>query len=170
MPYFPKSILTINNTALDFVMKNFTYRLKDSKNGDDSYYKTNRLALELMIIHGPQVTNGSVSKLKNFDDEYTPAMFTTYNYQFGRGSHDSASFLGYLQWKPVTYTSGGRTSTSSQQVNLADTSGVTSFDSSVPDGLALAVFGQRASNVTLVYLVFGTSGDDSALSTPYLTW
>lgn len=174
LPHFPKSILTVNNTAFDIVIKNFTYRLKDSNNRDKSfYYNTNRLAIELMIVHGPQVANGSVSRNKHFDDEYTPAVFTTYQYEFGMDSRAPSSHLGYLQWKPVSYTSSGRASTSSQQINMADTSNVL-FNASLPMGLASALFGKlctgKLCNVTLVYMVFGTSGDDSALSSTYLTW
>ena len=171
LPYFPKSILTVNNTAFDIVIKNFTYRLKDSNNKDESFfYSTNRLAIELMIVHGRHVANGSVSRSMNFDDEYTPSVFTTYQYEFGRGPQASSPHLGYLQWKPVSYTSPGRASTSSQQINMADTSNV-SFHDALPKGLASALFGKLPPrNITLVYMVFGTSGDDSALSPTYLTW
>lgn len=154
------------------MIKNFAYRLKDTNNGDKAFfYKTNRLALELKIVHGPQVANGSVSSKMNFDDEYTPSVFSTYQYEFGRSLHGPSLPLGYLQWKPVSYTSSGRASTSSQQINMADTSAV-SFNDSLPEGLASALFGHLPGprNVTLVYMVVGTTGDDSALSPGYLTW
>jgi hypothetical protein len=100
----------------------------------------------------------------SLDDEYTPSIFRTHNYKFG------GTDGGYLQWKPISYLTPDRKSTSSQQVNLKYSTNASGID--IPYGLASELFNvlDLAGNVTTTYLVFGTEKDDNSPNPEYLTW
>lgn len=119
--------------------------------------------LEAFLIHGPHVENGSVFKNFSRDDEYTPSVFNTFNYLFG-----SNLDKGFLQWKQISYLSPARKSTSSQQVNLV---GAGNTMVTIPLSLASALYNSStASNITNVFMVFGTEGDDNSMNPNYVTW
>lgn len=156
MPYFPGTVFTENSTTFDLEIQNFSYQLSTSKK------PSSRLALELLLVHGPDTLNGSVSVTRTIDDEHTPSVFQTFQYLFGD------SHIGYLQWKPISYQSSDRASTSSQQANVvfADESTI----DPLPPSLASALFNSSTVNVTRMFMVFGSSGDDSYLNSNYMTW
>lgn len=153
----------------DVISENYPYSQVNSKS---------RLALEVLIIHGENVENGSISLGKSSDDEYTPSVFTTFTYNTsGKDqTHYSPSTGGYAQWKPISYQSSGRKSTQSQQVAILPTADVPACEVGVlPRGLASALFGSEVSNktvgnVTRWLVVFGTPGDENYINTTYNTW
>lgn len=163
LQYFPKTLFTENSTVFDVVSENYPYSPDIDKG---------RLALEVVVIHGENVQNGSVSLSKSSDDEYTPSVFTTYTYSAG-GNH---SMGGYAQWKPISYQSAGRKSTESQQVAVVPTAHVDECEVLVvPRGLASALMGSNISsetvgNVTRWLVVFGTPGDENYINSAYNTW
>jgi len=156
LPYFPGTVFTENSTTFDLEIQNFFYRLSTSKK------PSSRLALELLLVHGPDTSNGSVSVTRTIDDEHTPSVFQTFQYLFGD------SHIGYLQWKPISYQNSDRASTSSQQANVVFADGST-IDP-LPPSLASALFNSSTVNVTRMFMVFGSSGDDSYLNSDYMTW
>ena len=137
-------------------------------------YNTSRLALEVMLVHGANVKNGSILLNQTNDDEYTPSVFSTFTYNTSGKLSNSSSLGGYAQWKPISYQSEGRKSTSSQQVTVVPTAHVPECEvQEVPEGLATALFGsslQNVSNVTRWMVVFGTPGDDTYINPTYNTW
>lgn len=160
LPYFPKSLFTENSTTFDLIVEHFPYKLQYS----DSAYPGGRLALELLLVHGPNTSNGSIEMSRTIDDEHTPSVFQTLAYRFGFGKK------GYLQWKPISYQTSSRASTKSQQANYVYASGTACNVSQLPPSLASALFDIHMVNATWLFMVFGTAGDDSALNSTYTTW
>ena len=132
---------------------------------------TSRVALEMLLVHNLNTPSGNVTMSTTVDDEYTPSVFDTFQYRFGKDPVSNET-TGFFQWKPISYQTGGRKSTSSQQANIAYASNKTQEEyASIPNGLASAVFEpSTVSNVTLVYIVFGTSGDETWNHSSYMTW
>ena len=119
--------------------------------------------MDATLVHGPNTINGSLCKNFSKDDEYTPSVFNTFNYLFGSDSN-----RGFLQWKQISYLTPKRKSTSSQQVNLI---GGDNVGTAIPHSLASALFNDStASNITTVFMVFGTKGDDNNMNPDYVTW
>lgn len=167
MKYFPKTQFTDTSAVFDIVSENYLYAHRNAYS---------RLALEMILIHGPNVKNGSITMEKTPDDEYTPSVFTTYTYHTtGKNlSHQNASAGGFAQWKPISYQSSSRKSTESQQVTVMPTGHISEcVVKEVPHGLASALFGNNVShvgNVTRWFVVFGTPGDESYINSTYNTW
>lgn len=163
LSYFPKTLFTDTSTVFDVISEKYPYS-PDISNG--------RLALEVVVIHGRNVQNGSISLGKSSDDEYTPSVFTTCTYNAGR-NHSTG---GYAQWKPISYQSSGRKSSESQQVTIMPTAHVDECEVTVvPRGLASALMGsnissQTVGNVTRWLVVFGTPGDQNYINSTYNTW
>lgn len=162
LSYFPKTLYSENSTTFDFVFRNFEYS-NISRNKKDSNLKYGRLVLEMLFVHG-QLKNGSVKERFSKDDEYTPSVFITNNYLFG----GNGTFDGFLQWKPISYLSGSRKSTQSQQANLINGE---IGDVDIPPSLAYALYGsENAGIVQPVYMVYGTGGDDNNPNADYVSW
>lgn len=124
-----------------------------------------RLVLEMVLVHGDNLTSGSIQQVFSRDDEYTPSIFRTYNYLFG----DSSDKEGFLQWKPIAYLSSKRKSTSAEQATLV--LGAPVVNITFPPSLASALFNEdTVSNVTTVYLVMGTEKDENNPNPLYVTW
>ena len=130
-----------------------------------------RVALEMLLVHNHNTSSGNVRMDSTVDDEYTPSVFDTFQYLFGKKpvSNETA---GFFQWKPISYQTAGRKSTKSQQANVAYASNETQVEHArIARGLASALFEpSTVSNVTLLYIVFGTSGDESWNQSSYMTW
>lgn len=158
--YFPKTLYTENSTTFDLIVENYPYTMTPS-----------RVALEMLLVHNQNTPSGNVSMDSTVDDEYTPSVFDTFQYLFGKDPASNGT-PGFFQWKPISYQSGGRKSTKSQQANVAYASNETQEEhASIARGLASALFEpSTVSNVTLLYIVFGTSGDDTYNQSEYMTW
>ena len=166
---FPRAQVSENATLIDITFENFPF------NGN-SDARDGRLALELFVVHGPNVKNGELQQDQSLDDEYTPSVFSSWTYNVSGEVEDFHDMGGYIHWKPISYQSEGRKSTESQQIKLLPTD---EFDAcvnnSLPEGLARALYGDIVAlnetlNVTRWYAVFGTDGDDTYLSPDYSTW
>ena len=151
LSYLPRTHYTENSTTFDLIVQNFPYRSN-----------TSRVVLEMYIVPGPALdATGRVQFNHSIDDEYTPSIFETCTYLFG-GS--------YLQWKPISYQDSSRSSTTSQQAKYLSYQGLAPGDhGGLPRGLASAIFAP-GTNVTRFYMVIGTSGDATYLSSEYFTW
>lgn len=120
--------------------------------------------MEILLVHGPHTNNGTINNTFSVDDEYTPSVFRTYDYLFGDRDNP-----GFVQWKPICYLSKDRKSTMSQQANVVR--GLGRVNVSLPQGLATALYGDgEGLNVTSLFVVFGTQGDDNNFKPNYLTW
>lgn len=164
--YFPKSLFSNTSTTFDFAFTNFQYSNISKCGPKTDSTNCSRLILKMHLVHGPNTLNGTLISNFSLDDEYTPSVFLTKGYLFGNQPSVSP---GYLQWKPISYLSDGRQSTSSQQANMVTSMNV----NTLPDSLASALFGNDPDekiNVTTIYLVFGTEGDDNNMNPKYLTW
>ena len=152
-----------NSTVFDFVFSNFNYTLSV---GDTKY---GRLILEMDLVHG-QLQNKSVSKTFSRDDEYTPSVFLTYNQLFGGNRFRGKKLLeGFLQWKPISYLSGKRKSTQSQQANVINSKNISLSDMS--KGLVTALYNESSPCfIQPVYMIFGTEGDDNNPNPQYVSW
>lgn len=165
LKYFPKTLFTENSTTFDIVSENYQFTKNIGKK--DNY---SRLALEVVVLHGKDVENGSILLERTTDDEYTPSVFSWFTYNM------SAPLGGFAQWKPISYQSNKRKSTASQQVSVLPTGSVEECQlSSVPEGLARALYGSDVNgtsikNITRWFAVFGTPGDDSYIRPGYNTW
>ena len=162
---FPKSLYTDTSAIFDLVLD-----FRDSPRR--AYDKNSRAAIEMMVVHGPSIQNGSVRQTTSFDDEYTPSVFTTVNYVFDN-QNNSSTGPGFLQWKPISYQSGSRKSTVSQQANVVTASGDATDITGIPGSLASALFENEStvwSNTARLYMVFGTPGDDTYIPPTYMTW
>ncbi len=161
--YFPKTLFTENATTFDIIAENYPFGTNHTQS---------RLALDVFLIHGRNVKNGSIDIKKTTDDEYTPSVFSTYTYNtsgkrpLADGNGDTEG--GYLQWKPISYQSKGRKSTSSQQIEVIPAGEACKLD--IPTGLATALYGNDTGNVTRWFVLFGTPGDPTYLSETYDTW
>lgn len=121
------------------------------------------------MINGKQVNKHSIDKTSTTDDEYTPSVFQTFEYYFQKGLPSP----GFLQWKPISYQSRHRKSTESQQANYVPPSGsaIDLLNGTIPSSLASALFNDSIPlNGTVMYIVFGTSGDETYLNSKYQTW
>lgn len=163
LEYFPRTSFSENSTTFDLTSENYHFVNSSS-----------RLALEVLIIHGENVRNGSVTIVKTMDDEYTPSVFSSYTYQTS-GAFINKTRVGYVQWKPISYQSNSRKSTSSQQLNIVSADMPEDIDcevDEVPAGLASSLYGTDFGhgNITHWFVVFGTAGDPTYLSPSYNTW
>lgn len=169
---FPKPQISENATMVDITVRNFTEADNDQTDTDG------RLALEMFIIHGSNVENGTVTEKEYLDDEYTPSIFSSWTYNVS-GKDISSNFNdmgGYLHWKPISYQDSARKSTTSQQIKVKSAGNASECElRTLPKGLATALFGDvvnpvSVSNVTRWFAVFGTDGDDTYLDPTYSTW
>ena len=163
LSYFPKTSFHENSTTFDFISNNYTCIVDNS-----------RLALDLVLVHGTSLKNGSIETKKTVDDEYTPSVFSSYTY-LSKGTNNPAksqvNHTWFLQWKPISYQDAGRKSTSSQQATIVPTG--TREDCAldkVPKSLVSQIYNGSHSNITRWFVAFGTSGDDSYFSPTYNTW
>ena len=163
MGYFPKTSYTPDSTTFDFVFSNFQYSFSDEAN-DNSH-----LVLEVLLVHGP-TKNGSVSKHFSIDDEYTPSVFQTYNYIFGE-SGDVENKKGFLQWKPISYLSEKRLSTKSQQANAIAGLPFGYVNLTDHGSLAGALYNSSTvGNITQMFIVLATEGDEEDGNSKYVSW
>lgn len=155
------------------MIQKFNFTLTGGDDSDDDQ-KSSRLALEMFLIHGPQVKNGSLTLDRYLDDEYTPSIFSSWTYNVsGKHLRDFYNMSGYLHWKPISYQDNTRRSTISQQVTIKTAGDAQECSVKLlPKGLATALFGDKVNslNVTRWFAVFGTEGDDSYFSPEYSTW
>ena len=158
--YFPKTQYTQNSIVFDITIDNFNYTKKI--NG--------RVAIEMIMVNGQVIDKSSTDQTLTEDDEYTPSVFKTQEYYFQPKNVPNRAFL---QWKPVSYQSKSRKSTQSQQANVVYPSGraVDLLGDEVPRSLASALFSDDTPlNGTAMYIVLGTSGDDTYVNSDYQTW
>ena len=167
LKYFPRTLFHENATTFDLISENYPFVNPDMS----------RLALEVVLVHGKNVNNGSNSMLQTNDDEYTPSVFSSYSYlTSGRNLSVNKTRVGYLQWKPISYQDGTRKSTSSQHLGVVSADMPEDVDcrvEEIPASLASYLYGSdpgAVGNVTHWFVVFGTSGDDTHLSPGYNTW
>ena len=161
---FPRAQISENATLIDITLQNFKFHNTSEDMGG-------RVALELFVVHGPMVNPGELTQAQTLDDEYTPSVFSSWTYKVSGNVSKFHDLGGYIHWKPISYQSPSRKSTESQQIKLvttADTEACTRHRP--PEGLAAALYGGGVSNVTRLYAVFGTDGDDTYLSPDYSTW
>ncbi len=157
--YFPKTHFHENSTTFDFISDNYTCVSNNS-----------RLALDMILVHGPALKNGSIGIKRTSDDEYTPSVFSSYTYE-SEPDQKSLSDEWFFQWKPISYQDDGRKSTSSQQVAVVPTGGWQECEMErIPESLVSQLYGEGHGNITRWFVVFGTSGDDSYISPTYNTW
>ena len=158
--FFPMPFYTSTSAVLDIILSNIMYNISG---------KHNRLALELLLVHGPSVSGGGISQRYSFDDEYTPSVFYSTIYDIERNGSSSP---GYVTWKGISYMDGSRISSNSQQMSYnPDPTGKAPLQNfQLPGSLARAVFGDRPVEVKRMFLVFGTSGADRSLNAQYVTW
>ena len=159
---FPKTLYSENSTVFDFAFKNFNFTLSD---GQDT--KHGRLVLEMLLVHGNLKKNSVPEKRFSRDDEYTPSVFLIYNQLFG--GNDTLD--GFLQWKPISYLSGSRKSTQSQQANSRN--GHSINITQVHPGLVTAMYDSDLTPpgvIQPVYMIFGTEGDDNNADPAFVTW
>ena len=163
---FPRAQISENATLIDIAFQKFNITSPDDSD------LASRLALEMYIIHGPKVKNGSVHQDQSIDDEYTPSVFSTWTYNVSGNDSKFHDLGGYLHWKPISYQDPSRKSTESQQVNVVSAGDTLAcLADSPPLGLAMALFGDvKRSNMTRWFAVFGTDGDDTYLNSHYSTW
>ena len=158
--FFPMPFYTPTSAVLDMVLSNVSYNISG---------KHNRLALEVLLVHGPAVSGGGISQRYSADDEYTPSVFynTIYNIE-----QNQSSSPGYVTWKAISYMDGMRISSNSQQMSYnPDPAGSGPLqDFKLPESLARAVYGDRPVEVKRMFLVFGSSGADLSLNAQYFTW
>ncbi len=125
----------------------------------------------MFVVHGLNVKHGKFQQGQSLDDEYTPSVFSSWTYNVSGNDTDFHDMGGYIHWKPISYQSSARKSTESQQINIVTTADTQACRSYPPlRGLASALFGDEVSNVTRWYVVFGTDGDDTYLTSEYSTW
>ena len=158
--FFPMPFYTPTSAVLDMVLSNIAYNISG---------KHNRLALEVLLVHGSAVSGGGIDQRYSMDDEYTPSVFynTIYNIE-----QNQSSLPGYMTWKGISYMDSSRISSSSQQMSYnPDPAGSAPLqDFKLPESLARAVYGDSPVEVKRMFLVFGTSGADLYLNSKYFTW
>ena len=158
--YFPTPFYTPTSMVLDLTLSHIKY-----SNHTTGHLPNTRLAMEVLVVHGPGVDAGKIVERFNYDDEYTPSVFyaTSYNVK-----HNTTE--GYILWKAISYEDSGRKSSASQQAlyNFPQDNGNVS---KIPPSLASAFFGGRDDvMVKRMFLVFGTEGDEQSLNGDYFTW
>lgn len=164
LSYFPKTLYTQNSTTFDFVFRNFAYKHRGAD--DDSH-----LVLEMTLVHANTTNNGSVTKSFSIDDEYTPSVFQTYNYIFGKSSGTTYDEKGFLQWKPISYLSEERVSTKSQQANFVHGLPMSFSNLTGSGSLATALYNvTNVGNISQMFVVFATSDDAEDGASVYVSW
>lgn len=172
--FFPKPQISENATLVELIFQNFQFNLTNPKDEDSK--NASRLALEMFIVHGSRVKNGTNKLHQYIDDEFTPSIFSSWTYDVSGRDKDRSDLGGYLHWKPISYEDASRKSTLSQQIHVLSAGNDSSCEvSKLPLGLATALFGDyveyaKVSNVTRWFVVFGTDGDDANLNPKYSTW
>lgn len=157
--YFPTPFFTPTSMVLDTVLSNIKY-----SNHTRAAIPDTRLALEMLVVHGPGVDPGEVVQRFNSDDEYTPSVFYTTIYNI---KHNSSGTNGYMVWKAISYEDDSRKSSASEQAFYNFQS---ENPSDIPPSLAQAFFGNHNVTIRRMFMVFGTDGDEQGLRGSHFTW
>lgn len=85
-----------------------------------SNFSTPRVAFEFLMVSSEDKTEGNfnLNKRRNLDDEFTPGIFDVYDIVSPRSMHDSRG--AFFQYRPVCYTTKGRTVSDSTELKQGD--------------------------------------------------
>lgn len=87
-----------------------------AENIDFSNFSSTRVAIEFLVVSSENKTEGTfkLNKRRNLDDEFTPGIFDVYDIVSPRSNDDSRG--AFLQYRPVCYTTKGRTVSDSTEL------------------------------------------------------
>lgn len=127
-------------------------------------YSSARVAIEILAVSSENKSEGTfkLNKRRNLDDEFTPGIFDVYDIVSPRSNNDSRG--AFFQYRPVCYTTKGRTVSGSTELKQGD---IRSFNNDVKEieeffytlpfsyyGYTLGSIIAQGSNIT-----FGMHGD-----------
>lgn len=83
-------------------------------------YTSPRIAIEFLMVSSENKSEGTfkLNKRRNLDDEFTPGIFDVYDIVSPRSSNDSRG--AFIQYRPVCYTTKGRTVSGSTELKQGD--------------------------------------------------
>ncbi|XP_054756456.2 glycosylated lysosomal membrane protein B-like [Lytechinus pictus] len=133
-------------------------------------YMKPRFALEMLIVRDQQTSKKSGITLEDkpsIDDEYTPAVFKTYQVLLnGTSKSDRGSFM---QWKPIAYTSADRNTEASSPIKTYAVNFTNHYMSSY--SIAHAYFGNLSDyDLGSFNISFGIGKDGFYNATKYYAW
>ncbi|XP_065210640.1 glycosylated lysosomal membrane protein-like [Planococcus citri] len=158
----PHLLHTENSTQVDLVIGNFT-----------TAYDRSRFAIELatLSMNEPD-TKVRLSAKKTLDDENTPGVFILDTLRVGDDDDINQAHSGYLQWRPIVYTSPNKVVSNSTKTFEYD---IVNATRSVFDTYCLypsLLLDSRGSPVSAVCanISLGWSGDGFYKRTNYSSW
>lgn len=100
----PKLLHTANSMQIDIIANKIR-----------SNFSSPRIAIELLTISSEDEREGSykLNRIRNLDDEFTPGIFDVYNLLSPRSDNNTKG--GFIQYRPVCYTSRYRSVSSSTE-------------------------------------------------------
>eukprot|EP00057_Strongylocentrotus_purpuratus_P032114 XP_786655.2 PREDICTED: glycosylated lysosomal membrane protein A [Strongylocentrotus purpuratus] len=133
-------------------------------------YNSTRYALEMLLVRDQQKPKQSGINLKSIatiDDEYTPAVFKTYEVVLNNTSpSDKGSFI---QWKPITYTSTDRNTEASKPIKTYAVNSTNHYISNY--SIAHSFFDDlSALDLGSLNISFGIGKDGFYKATKYYVW
>ncbi|XP_033633713.1 glycosylated lysosomal membrane protein B-like [Asterias rubens] len=148
---------TENSTQLDLTMENLT-----------SKYPNSRFAVEVMVM-GTGVTKTDGIQLEEkitIDDEYTPAVFATYDLNL-----PSIPTGSYSQWKPVCYTKTNRAMENARHVSSYKLENAMDLHKMPNKSIAHAYFSEAIfQQAGAVNVSFGIAQDGFYKKSNYSSW
>ncbi|KAK0182740.1 hypothetical protein PV327_000842 [Microctonus hyperodae] len=156
----PHMLHSENSTQIDFIINHLR---------TNSYFDHSRFGIELTIVsHGNTNNPMTIDTKKSLDDEHTPGVFELVEV---RTQEKNVKYLqsGYLQWRPVSYTSSRRdvaSATETMHYRLMNCSNISN------NSILYAYYGDNTNNLLIEKLnvTLGASGDGFYKKTSYSTW
>uniref|UniRef100_A0A1B6JGH5 Lysosomal protein NCU-G1 n=1 Tax=Homalodisca liturata TaxID=320908 RepID=A0A1B6JGH5_9HEMI len=134
-------------------------------------YTNSRFGLHLVTVSSDNV-NGTVTvrPRKTLDDEHAPGVFTMVEMLTPPAMAGQCG--GYLQWRPVVYTSSAREMTSSTETVEYAVAAPAEPSRTLNLTLLYSVFGNRLDEMLVVAtnITFGTAGDGFFHKYQYAAW
>ncbi|CAG5127553.1 unnamed protein product [Candidula unifasciata] len=162
-PELPSLKFGANQTQFDFVISNFT-----------PTYASSRFAVETVLV-SQSSSEMNVDTSKSIDDEYSPGVFQMINWLSNPSEQQST---GFVQWKPVCYTTSDRsrsTATKVKDYELLDLTEQENITRYLNSSIVLSIFGADLYNEKVVTsratnISFGLSQDRFYDNTNYTVW
>ncbi|KAK6180494.1 hypothetical protein SNE40_012639 [Patella caerulea] len=155
----PKMEYNMNNTLLDLLLNNLTV-----------LYEKSRFSVGVVMI-GTSQDKPDITETRSLDDEYTPGVFKMFDWSTKPSSKEDG---GYLEWKPICYTSSSRNRLSGTYVNSDDRTDGMHQKHYLERSVAYSYFGDKLFSTEVVTsgtnMSFGLTQDGFYVKKNYTVW
>ncbi|XP_050400032.1 glycosylated lysosomal membrane protein B isoform X2 [Patella vulgata] len=155
----PKMEYNMNNTLLDLLLNNLT-----------AMYDKSRFSVGVVMI-GTSQDKPDITETRSLDDEYTPGVFKMFDWSTKPCLKEDG---GYLEWKPICYTSSSRNRLSGTYVNSDDRTDGMNQKHYLERSVAYSYFGDKLFSADMTTsgtnISFGLSEDGFYVKKNYTVW